>query len=109
MEELVVTDPIVKPEEVISSYKVRKLTLDYKGPGVEIGVTGVVAIELEDNLGGFFRYQYEGPDAVDMMKWMNTANFSTTSMNKRILQKLSQDGVLPGTVTGEPEPPTGAT
>lgn len=44
----------------------------------------------------------EGADA--LMKFMNTANFATTSQIKRLLQHLVQHGKIPpSTVTGTPE------
>jgi len=105
MEELELTEPDVKPEEVISSYRVVRLLLDWKAipaPG-ESPEHGLVVVTLESNLGTLLSHEYHGTDATDLMKWMNTANFSTTSMHKRILQKLSSEGVIPGTVTGTPD------
>ena len=104
-EELILTDPIVDPETVITSYKVVGLNLDFEYPITSDQQKGLVGIRLRDNLGGSLYHQYEGDEAIDMMKWMNTANFSTNSMQKRILQKLSNDGVISGTVTGAPDPP----
>ena len=44
----------------------------------------------------------EGADS--FLKQLNTTNFSTTSMNKRLLQHLIQHGKIPAsTVTGTPE------
>lgn len=108
MEELVLTDPVVKPEEVTSKYKVVSLTLnnDTSVP-VPGGQPGLVTIQLRDNLGGVFNHQYTGQTAIDYIKFINTANFTTKSLHKRILERLSNDGVLPGTVTGTPDPPTG--
>jgi len=97
MEELTLTDPVVVPETVSSSYKVTSLILNFG--------TAYVHIELVDNLGVLLMHDYTGQVALDMMKWMNTANFSVNSMHKRILQKLTNDGVLVGTVTGTPDPP----
>jgi hypothetical protein len=38
---------------------------------------------------------------------MNTANFSVNSMQKRVLQKLTNDGKLPpGMITGTPDVPS---
>ena len=106
MEELVLTDPIVIPEQTTASYKVIALTLDWAVVvDMVTGQTGMVRIDLKDNLGEKLTHYYHGQVALDMMKWMNTANFSVNSMHKRILQKLTQDGVLVGTVEGAPEPP----
>lgn len=45
------------------------------------------------------------PDGADsFLKQLNTANFSTTSLTKRLLQHLVQHGKIPAaTVTGTPE------
>ena len=107
MEELVLTEPDVKPEEVTTSYRVIRMVLDWRAlsapiPG-EPPQSGLVVIVCESNLGALLTHEYTGDEAIDLMKWMNTANFSTTSMHKRILQKLSNDGVFNGTVTGAPD------
>jgi hypothetical protein len=105
MEELVLTEPVVIPEKVTDTYKVIVLTLNWDViVNPTTGEKGLVSIDLKDNLGNPFHHQYTGQEALDMMKWMNTADFSTNSMHRRILQKLSNDGVLPGTVTGAPDP-----
>lgn len=105
MEELELTDPVTTPPATTATYKVVSLALDWTR--VQTPTTtepGVVTVHLRSNLGEPFSHQYLGKEATDLMKWMNTANFSTSSMHKRILQKLSADGVLPGTVTGAPDP-----
>jgi hypothetical protein len=112
MEELVLTDPEVKPEEVKNKYKVVLFSMDHETIGVTlpppaISEPGVVTINLKDNLGGYFTHKYTGKTATDFIKFVNTGNFTTTSLHKRILQRLSNDGVLPGTVTGTPDPPAG--
>ncbi len=112
MEELVLTDPEVKPEEVKNTYKVMSLLMDHEyavviAPPPAPSETGLLRIILKDNLGGTFMHQYVGKPATDFIKYINTANFTTKSLHKRILERLSADGVIPGTVTGTPEPPTG--
>jgi len=105
MEQLELTDPIVTPGTLTVSYRVLSLLLNWEGqPSIPGGILGTVDILLKDNLDGRLSHRYEGQPAIDMMKWLNTANFSVNSMHKRILQKLSNDGVIPGTVTGTPDP-----
>ena len=111
MEELVLTDPVVQPEEITATYKVVALTMNYDlivnpPPLGQPAEPGFVSIQLKDNLGQPFIQTYTGKTATDYMKFINTANFSITSLHKRILQRLSNEGVLPGTVTGAPDPPT---
>jgi hypothetical protein len=95
MEELVLTDPVVEPEKVKNKYKVVSLTMNHESQ--------LFGIQLKDNLGGMFAHQYVGQEAVDYIKFINTANFTTKSLHKRVLEKLAADGVLPGTVTGAPD------
>lgn len=103
MEELILTDPVTEPETTKSSYRVIALYMNYEALSPTDINPGIVTIQLKDNLGGFFTHEYTGQIAIDYMKFINTANFSTTSMNKRILQRLSNEGVLSGTVTGAPD------
>lgn len=97
MEELELTDPVVT---TTTTYKVLSVTLDL---GHLSG--GYVGINLQDNTGGRFAHAYTGEEATDYIRFINTANFTVKSLHKRILERLSLDGVLPGTVTGAPDPP----
>jgi len=107
-EELILTDPIVTAPVSTEKYRVVVMHLDLE---IETVIAtppqkGLVQIRLLDNHGVASSYEYLGDPAVQMMKWMNTANFSVNSMQKRVLQKLTQDGKLPpGEVTGTPDPP----
>jgi hypothetical protein len=109
MEELVLTDPVVEPEKVTSKFHVLALLLNHGAPSQmpnpEQIVTALVKIDLVDNLGKAWTYSYTGQTALDYIKFINTANFTTKSLHKRILERLASDGVLPGTVTGTPDPP----
>jgi hypothetical protein len=107
MEEYELEEPVVEvPAITTTKYKVLKTLFDRKTIVSPDTVPGLVRIDLESNVGGELICTYQGQQAMDMMKWMNTANFSTTSMNKRILQKLEQDGKLPaGEIVGAPDTP----
>jgi len=112
MEELILTEPEVKPEEVKNKYKVVLLTMDHEAamtlaPPPAVPEMGLVLIKLKDNLGGYFTHQYTGKTATDFIKYINTGNFTTNSLHKRILQRLTNDGVIVGTVSGTPDAPTG--
>lgn len=103
MEELILTDPVVIPEKVTSKYKVITLSMNIETiipPSLE---PGLLQIHLKDNNGAMSTYIYTGKAATDYIKFINTANFTTKSLHKRILEKLSTDGFLPGTVTGAPD------
>ena len=107
-EELVLTDPVITPPVATTTYRVVAIVLDRETLMGVPPAAGLVQIALRDNHEQLTRYQYTGDEAIDLMKWMNTANFSVHSMHKRILQKLTNDGQLPpGTVTGTPDPPAG--
>ena len=110
MEELVLTDPVVEPEKITSRFKVVSFTMDLEHPNPGIpptpGEPGLVDIWVKDNYDKRYNHRYTGNQATNMIKQLNTANLTTKSMHKRILEKLSADGVLPGTVTGTPDPPT---
>ena len=103
MEELHLTDPVVVPETVTTKYRVVALTLNLEAQVSPDG-PGQILIELRDNLAAKSSYSYVGPEAMSLIKFLNTANLSTKSMHKRILEKLAADGLLPGTVVGAPDP-----
>jgi hypothetical protein len=105
MEELVLTDPVVEPEKVTAKYRVVSLILDHAAvSSPPTGEPGLVVIHLKDNLEQPFTQRYTGQTAIDYIKFINTANFTTKSLHKRILERLSAEGVLPGTVQGAPDP-----
>jgi len=111
MEELVLTTPDVVPQKVTAKYRVVSLlmTLEYPGGIVIPGSDpGFINIDLKNEHDEPSSYQYAGKKATDMIKFLNTANCSTKSMHKRVLEQLSKDGLLPGTVQGAPDPPIGA-
>lgn len=107
-EELVLTDPKVEPEKITDKYKVVGINMSVDtgfGPVIPGTEPGNVSIQLKDNLGGIITHTMVGLEAQNFIKFVNTGNFSVKSLNRRILEKLSNDGILPGTVTGTPEPP----
>jgi hypothetical protein len=106
MEELILTEPVVVPGTTTSKYRVIVLTLDLEAVLDPTGAPGYIGITLKDNLEVRSTYSYKGDEAISLMKFLNTANLSVKSLHKRILEKLSTDGFLPGTVTGTPDPPT---
>jgi hypothetical protein len=112
-EELVLDEPVVIPEVVTNKYRVVVMTFDTETmsappvtppdvPGPM--VPGLVEIRLRDNNGGMLTHRYLGDEAIVLIKSINTANLTTKSLQKRMLEKLSRDGVIPGTVTGTPDP-----
>ena len=92
-EQIDLTTPITSPS--ITSYKVVKLILDVEGQGI--------IITLKSNTNDRLEIAYNGSDALTLILAMNKMNFTTTSMQKKILQKLIADGKLPGTIFGSPD------
>lgn len=94
VEQIDLTAPITKL--AISYYRVIRLELDWDMAKIEIHLkftpTGERVI-----------FGYSGVEATNLMILMNKKNFSTTSMQKAILQKLISDGKLVGTISGSPD------
>jgi hypothetical protein len=118
-EELILTDPIVPPTPASTTkYRVSSFTMDLETvmatttlppPPPAVPPTpepGLVTVKLKDDAGNYSFYQYTGKLATNMIKQLNTANLTTKSMQRRILEKLSADGFIPGTVAGTPEAPS---
>jgi len=93
-EQIDLTTPITKP--AISSYRVVRLELDWDATRIEIHLKFTLTGER-------VIFGYSGKEALNLMKAMNTKNFSTTSMQKTILQKLITDGKISGIISGSPD------
>ena len=92
-EQLDLTTPIVTPSR--TTYSVQRVLFDWAAAVIQIWVKGSDSVELQ--------LEYTGPTATSLMTILNTANLSTLSLQKRVLQKLVTDGKLPaGTVSGTP-------
>lgn len=111
MEELVLTTPDVVPEKVTAKYRVVSVLLNMEYPGSINGIImpgvepGFINIDLRNEHDEPSSYQYRGKAATDMIRFLNTANLTVKSLHKRVLEQLSKDGLLPGTVQGVPDPP----
>lgn len=90
---LTLTDFVVPP--TVTSYRVAQLTIK-RLPNP------IIQIRVVDNLGNIFGHIYDGDTAKDFINQLNTMNFTNTSLENRILQRLSTDGILVGTVSGTP-------
>lgn len=110
-EELVLTDPVTTPPVTTTKYRVVAMFFDMEAivqdqpigapPNTE---PGSIVIRVKDNNNVPSVFTYKGKEAQDWIKWINTANLTNRSLQKRVLEKLSADGYLPGTVTGTPDP-----
>lgn len=117
-EELILTTPLTPPAPPpTTKYRVSAFTMDLEmivpsttlpppPPAPQpVPDPGWVNIKLKDDTGAYTTYQYVGKKAVQMIQTLNTANLTTKSLQKRILEKLSADGLLAGgTVSGTPDP-----
>lgn len=92
-EKIELTTPITVP--TITDYRITKLLFDVEGAGI--------VIDLKSNTGLALQFSYNGPEATTLMVAMCKMNFTTTSMPKKILQKLIVDGKLAGTISGSPD------
>jgi hypothetical protein len=106
-EELTLSTPETKPAVTNNSYQVIFTTFDWVGQTIVINVRGQNGEMIYTGYGGPMATQAEKDEATKLMRTLNTANLSTKSMQKRILEKLVADGKVPsGTVTGTPDPVT---
>ncbi len=94
VEQIDLTTPITKP--AISYYQVSRLELDWSRATIEIHL-------IFTPTGEKFITGYTGVEATNLMVIMNKKNFTTTSMQKTLLQKLIADGKLAGTISGSPD------
>lgn len=92
-EQLDLTAAIVPPSR--TTYAIQQLILDWAAQVIQVVLKGSDGFEI--------RVEYTGATAISLMLTLNTANLTTISLNKRVLQKLVTDGKLPaGTVSGTP-------
>lgn len=98
-ETLDLTTPITPTRPTITGYKVWSL---YLGRG-----EGIIRIVVEDNNGERTTHVYADapgtPVATDLMIALNKANLTIKSLQRRVLEKLSADGRIVGTVSGTPD------
>ena len=62
-----------------------------------------IAIKLVGANGERIGHQYAGDTARTMMRALNTANLSTKSLHRRVIERLIADGVLSGAISGTPD------
>jgi len=92
-EQLDLTVAITQPAR--TTYTLSYLGLDWEG--------SAITIRLKGSDGAVLSMGYAGNEATALMTTLNSANLSTISLYKRVLQKLVTDGKLPaGTVNGTP-------
>lgn len=95
MAELVtLTTPIT--HTATTDYEVRYLEIDRDVPRV--------TVRLRDNRGEYLRHAYASTTATALISLLNTKNFTSTSLQKEIIKRLQNDGVIgAGTISGTPD------
>lgn len=91
---LTLTTPIANA--ATTDYAVRYLELNMDQPSVVVAV--------RDNRGVYVRHAYTSTTAMALMSFMNTKDFRSTSIQKEVIKRLQNDGVIgAGTVSGTPD------
>jgi hypothetical protein len=91
-------------------YRVLELRLQTHPARITVLVEGMTGQECAKNTDGACQQitaGYDGTEALGFLNTLNTANLTTNSLIKRVLNKLGADGILPpGTVAGAAGWPT---
>jgi hypothetical protein len=93
MEQVDLTNPIT-----VSNYHVQKMLLDVDEKSI--------TIYLKDNIGGTIitkiYSEVTNPTGATLLHNLNTGNFTVNSLLKAVYNRLINDGVINGTVSGSP-------
>lgn len=93
-EQVDLTEPEVKTN---TRYELSRVVLDYKEKNIEIVLEGA-----NGEIKGKVYNAHTSPTGQMLLNQLNTANLSSTSLVKRIYNRLLADGVIAGTVSGTP-------
>lgn len=80
---------LTTPERIIR-YKLDQLILRWSD--------SIIIIGLLANTGQYKNIKYDGSKAKVLLDALNTANLSTKSLHKRILEYIISDGIIKGTI-----------
>lgn len=83
------------PIAAVTNFRVDELHLHYAG--------AFIRIVLVAPAGERTSYEYSGAVATTLMNQLNVANLSTTSLHKRVIQRLVSDGKIAGVISGTPD------
>ena len=100
-EVLTLTTPIVNPNTTACNLESIQIY-----PSIGALSQGRIVVYLKGSNGEVFTKTYDAnsnPTGASQISLLNTANNTSTSMLKRIYQRISTDGVCVGTVTGTPQ------
>lgn len=92
-ERLDLTVPETTP--AITTYAVTYLCLDWSNARITVEFTGTNGEKKA--------HSWEGATATTLMVALNKANLTANSLQRRVLAKVTADGVLAGTVSGTPD------
>lgn len=87
------TTPVVTPN--LTTYTVRAINMDLDVPAI--------VIRLRGTNGESKTCSYQGVTATNLIVALNKVDLSTTSLQKRVLQRLIADGEIAGTISGSPD------
>lgn len=93
-EQVDLTTPYIADPREASSMTVQFLALDWKTSTIQIKIGYGDITQL---------FTYSGTEARNLMVALNKMDLRTNTLNKRILNKLINDGQISGTVSGTPE------
>lgn len=94
-EVLTLTSPPPQPPQ-LTSWRVAQLHLNWTGANITVVLIG-------NNNSETLTHTYTGTTATTFMNALNKANLSTTSLHKRVIERLVTDGVIAGTISGSPD------
>ena len=92
-EQITLVTPAVP--QVLTDYQVVYLEFDWDEPRI--------AIRLRGPSGERIGHHYVGGTATTLMRMRNQVDLSTTSLQRRVLQRLVADGVISGAISGVPD------
>ena len=90
MEQINLTTPEAKLS--CTYYKIERLTLDWPAK--------LIYIQLLGTNGEAKAFTYSGDTAETLMIALNKANLSIKSLHRRIIERLTADGFIAGSITG---------
>lgn len=105
MESLTLTTPEVTPQLITSTYILVSLYFEWERTTITINLRGANG-ELKTFIYGGNEPttpQADKTKATNLMIALNKMNFSTVSLQKRVITQLITDGLISGTVTGTPD------
>lgn len=105
MEDLVLTAPEVIPQITTATYRLVGLFLDWERTTIVVRLRGANGETKSFTYGGNdpSTSQAEKTKALNLMIGLNKANLSIKSLQRRVLEQLTADGLLVGGVSGTPD------